>query len=288
LSDTHGNFSIIAGRPSKYRILPEKSSAGFQWQRYPFYRNPALPLLDVTLTESNPNATVSVPLGEKNGFLTGKLVDSTTGLAIQSAKFFMCHVADPRICWGTAVKSPDGAFNIAAAHVPFTLKVSADGFEDWWGPNGVGQNNAMSVAPGTQIELPCLLRRTPGAANRPLSETEKDPLKNLAAPVPISPADRIEFTNYPRHTTLEWQPVAGADHYLVEIDYCDGRDRGLRECVNPLPFSTTRYVGPVKVQATSYEFDFLGRQPGRWRVWAVDRNGEEGFKSSWRVFFYLK
>jgi len=89
VSDSKGRFVIPAGRPSKYRILPEKSSAGYQWQQQEFYRNPALALLNVTLTETNPSANISVPLGEKNGTLTGRINDETTGLAVESARFTM-------------------------------------------------------------------------------------------------------------------------------------------------------------------------------------------------------
>jgi len=34
------------------------------------------------------------------------------------------------------------------------------------------------------------------------------------------------------------------------------------------------------------EFSFVGAQPGRWRVWAVDKEGREGFKSPWRRYVY--
>ena len=288
VSDSNGRFVIPAGRPSTYRILPEKSAAGYQWQQQEFYRNPALASLDVTLTETNPSAIISVPLGQKNGALTGRIIDETTGLAVESARFAMCHVSNPRICYSNFIKSREGAFVVLTPHVPFTLKIIAEEYEDWWAPNGVGKNNALSIPPGAKIDLSCMLRRKPGAAARPISEAEKQPLTNLPAPAQISPADRIELRYYPRHTKLEWQPVEGAAYYLVEIDFCDGRDRELRECVDPKPFSTTRILGPVKVDGTDYEFDFVGRQPGRWRVWAVDGQGREGFKSSWRVFFYLK
>ena len=288
LSDAEGNFIIITGRPSQYRILPEKSAAGYHWQQSQFYRNPTLPLLDIVLSEAHPSANVSVPLGEKNGLLTGKVVDGMSGLPVENVKFTMCQVANPRLCAGTPVKSADGTFNVDTPHFPFTLKVSADGYEDWWGPNGAGKNNAITVAPGERIELPCLLRRSPQGASLALSEIEKQPLTNLPAPVLLSPADRVELSYLPRHSRLEWQAVENADYYLVEIDYCDGRDRSVRECINPLPFSRTKSAGPVKVQGTVYEFDFVGRQPGRWRVWAVDSKGLEGFKSPWRVFFYVK
>ena len=288
ISDATGHFVIPAGRPSRYSIFAEKTAAGYQWQRDMFYRESDLPLLDVTLTATNPSTTVSVPLGERTGFVTGKIMDANTGLAVDNARLTLCQIANARLCKTITTKNADGTFNVGAAKVPFTLKISAEGYEDWWGPNGVGEKNAISVAPGEAIELVALLRRKAASANKPLSEVEKQPLQNLPAPVLVSPADRIEFTNFPRHTRLEWQPVEGARYYLVEIDVCDGRDRSLRECVTPGPFSTTSSVAPVKVQGTSYEFDFVGRQPGRWRVWAVDSKGEEGFKSPWRLFFYLK
>ncbi len=288
-SDANGRFVILPGRPSQYRILPEKSSAGYQFQYREFYRNRALTLLEVTLSEANPSAVISVPLGQKNGTLTGRMVDTTTGLPIESARFAtMCHVNDPRLCWGTPIKSGDGTFVLLTPHAPFTLRISAEGYEDWWGPNGVGKNNAMTIPPGTKIDLSCMLRRRPEAADRPLTEVEKQPLINLPAPIQVAPADRFEFREYPRQTRLEWQPVERAAYYLVEIDFCDGRDRQLRECVDPKPFSNSQHQGPVKVEGTNYEFRFVGRQPGRWRVWAVDGQGRDGYKSPWRVFFYLK
>lgn len=289
LSDAQGSFVIPTGRPSTFRIIAEKSAAGYQSPQHEFYRNPALPPpAEITLNANSPTADVLVPLGAKNGSVAGKIVDATTGFAIENARFTMCHVSNPRICSGPFSKKSDGIFQVAAPHVPFTLKITADGYEEWWGPNGLGKNNSMSVPSGTQIELSCELRRRPEFANRPMTEAEKQPQVNLPAPVLLSPDDRAEFQIYPRHTKLEWQPVDGAAYYLVEIDVCDGRNRDLRECVNPMPFSTTASLKPVKVESTTYEFDFVGRQPGRWRIWAVDAKGQEGFKSPWRIIFYLK
>lgn len=289
LSDAKGNFLIRTGRPSQYRIIAEKSAAGYQSPQHEFYRNPALPPpAEVTLSETNPTANFSIPLGPKNGALAGRVSDATTGLAVENVRFSMCHVSNPRLCYGTVIKNSEGAFKVAAPHVPFTLKITAEGYEEWWAPNGLGKNNSMTVPSGTQIELSCTLSRKPEFATRPMTEAEKQPLINLPAPVLLSPADRVEFRICPRHTKLEWQPVEGAAHYFVEIDVCDGRDPELRECVNPGPFSTPKNLGAVKVQGTTYEFDFVGRQPGRWRVWAVDGKGQEGFKSPWRIIFYLK
>jgi hypothetical protein len=82
---------------------------------------------------------------------------------------------------------------------------------------------------------------------------------------------------------LEWQPVEGAAFYKVEVDFCYGLVKSLRECLDPQPNKL-----PTIVQDTNYEFLFVGAQPGRWRVWAIDQNGKEGFKSPWWTFFHLK
>jgi len=36
--------------------------------------------------------------------------------------------------------------------------------------------------------------------------------------------------------------------------------------------------------STTYTFNFVGAQPGRWRVWAVNGSGMPGSKSGWREF----
>jgi hypothetical protein len=45
---------------------------------------------------------------------------------------------------------------------------------------------------------------------------------------------------------------------------------------------------PKETTSTEYQFDFVGAQPGRWRVSAVDDSGREGPKSDWWTFRYTK
>ena len=286
-SDASGNFTIHVGRPAHFTMFPEKTAAGYQWQAVPFYRNPSMPLVEVVLTESNRTASVNVPLGPKNGSLIGNAIDASTRMPIDNITFTMCQADNRTICWATSVKNAAGEFNIGTALVPFTLKVSAAGYEDWWGLSGQDVNNPISVASGVQTELHCLLKRRPEAASRPLSESEKLPGVTLPAPVQLSPADRAAIKNAdPKHVRLGWEPVDGAASYTIEVDFCDGRDRTVRECVDPKPLSL-RDNPPRGIKGTSYEFDFVGMQPGRWRVWAMDDKGQEGFKSPWRVFFFV-
>ncbi len=76
---------------------------------------------------------------------------------------------------------------------------------------------------------------------------------------------------------------AGAASYTVEVDFCNGRSP-TRECTDPYPLH--RDPPMAGITATSYTFTFIGAQPGRWRVFAVDSLGRPGFKSPWRVFVH--
>ena len=186
LSDANGNFAIHTGRAAHFTIFPEKTAAGYQWQAVPFYRNPSMPLIEVVLTESNQTASVSVSLGPKNGALVGRVTDGSTGKPIENARFTMCQAAAPEVCFNQNAKNTAGAFDIGAALIPFTLKITADGYEDWWGLSGVDKNIPISVASGAKVELLCLMKRKPETANRQMSEAEKLSAVNLPAPIQLA------------------------------------------------------------------------------------------------------
>ena len=102
---------------------------------------------------------------------------------------------------------------------------------------------------------------------------------SLGAPKLLSPAEGTVFSHYPRETTVVWSPVPGATAYLVQWDYRD--DRGWSGDRSGA-FAELRVTDPVGV------FHFVGAQPGRWRVWAVDAAGNAGPKSDWREFRYTR
>jgi len=94
-------------------------------------------------------------------------------------------------------------------------------------------------------------------------------------PTLVSPADGTVFNKYPRQTKLVWTPIPTAESYTVEILYC------YRNKCNPLKMERN-------LRTTSYTFNFVGAQPGRWRVWAVYADGRESKKTPWREFKYLR
>jgi tetratricopeptide (TPR) repeat protein len=97
----------------------------------------------------------------------------------------------------------------------------------------------------------------------------------LAAPRLLSPEAGKVFDHFPRQTTLVWSEVPGAVEYRIEWDYQSGN-------------SWTDHPGLMSSKEPVKTFSFVGAQPGRWRVWAVDAEGREGAKSEWREFEYTR
>jgi hypothetical protein len=100
-----------------------------------------------------------------------------------------------------------------------------------------------------------------------------DYFTGLKTPVLVSPAKNTYFDHFPRTTTLAWKPVAFASGYKVEIEFYSDD-------------IWTSYK-PHTVTAASYTFDFVGAQPGRWRVTALGKDTyTDSEPSPWRIFVY--
>ena len=90
---------------------------------------------------------------------------------------------------------------------------------------------------------------------------------SLPAPKLLSPESGHVFHTYPRHTVVAWEPVPGAVAYSAEVD-CQYNGTWASEDGHPQwIFRTVEPKG---------EFDFVGAQPGRWRVWAIRCRWEAG------------
>ena len=304
LSRADGTFIINLDRPGKYSVIYDDRDRGYFPQSIPFFRDPNNPPPQVVLTDVSSTAQVIFSMS-KNGVLNGEAIDAQTQLPIDYVDFTMCHAENRKPCWHTSAKSASGKFSIPTPFVPFTLLITSAEFEDWFGLTGSDQNVPVIVPAGTSTSLRLLMKRkslffvqTPEdayqtakieAANRPISEAKKRIGINLPAPKQLLPEDSQVFDIYPRLTKLEWEAVEGAAWYALELDYCQyhkGTHQWLdttHQCIDPQSYPATS-----RIKATSHEFIFIGAQPGRWRVWAVDREGREGFKSVWRTFLYLR
>jgi hypothetical protein len=105
----------------------------------------------------------------------------------------------------------------------------------------------------------------------------------LKSPKIISPRNNALFHHFPRKTLLRWKRVKGAVEYGVEID-CLNCCKSGKWCLD-----VNREVWQkTKTKNTSFRFNYVGAQWGRWRVWAIDKNGKRGPKTKWRKFRYTQ
>lgn len=105
----------------------------------------------------------------------------------------------------------------------------------------------------------------------------------LKAPRQIAPPDGSVFDHYPRTTVLQWSKIPGASSYVIEIDcyHCCEVDQWCTDIGQEWKITSD-------ITSESFSTEFVGAQPGRWRVWAVDSNGVESPKSPWWVFRYTQ
>lgn len=290
-TNENGEFSVAVGSAGRYKMMPDHTDSNRMPQTIPFYRHPTLAPPVVTLNEANPAQQVRVEIVPPSGAVSLRLIDAPTGRPAERARIKACLAAEPTVCFRLSAFTAIGvdATIVRAAYLPFTIEVTADGYETWRAPGDAGDAAPLAVASGATLELDVKLVRRPGAQ----PEWEKRRGVHPPAPVQLSPAPDAVFDHYPRRTRLEWSPVAGAVSYSVEIDFCQPKDcerkdgRSVFAEPQSLFLHTTQDSPPTGITGTSYEFRFVGAQPGRWRVWAVDAEGREGFKSGWRRFVYL-
>jgi hypothetical protein len=98
--------------------------------------------------------------------------------------------------------------------------------------------------------------------------------EQIAPPELVAPIAGAKINMFPRRTVFEWKHVEGANKYEIVVEFNDGKWKMLKD---------------ASTNVTSYTLDFIGKQPGRWRVRSFSKaSGRPGPYSEWREFIYLK
>jgi hypothetical protein len=109
----------------------------------------------------------------------------------------------------------------------------------------------------------------------------------LATPKVINPPDGTVFTHSPRSVTLQWTLVDGAADYTIEVDYYTKGTTLPPDGGKPEDWYShggRTYKRAINQVVPPYTFEFIGDQPGRWRVWAVAPDGRKSEPSPWATF----
>lgn len=195
------------------------------------------------------------------------------------------HGVVTRLTRGTLVVCLERSRN---AHGENWLKIRSESSEGW-----VNEEYLSRTSPVPDTRVPSTVPES--SPNEVEAQTQSNQPQGelinrdgrLAVPRLLSPADAAVMNYYPRHLTMEWESVPSADTYTVEIQFQGGSTwNDLTEFLSNNGY--VGYVEPVKLTDTKYSLNWVGINPGRWRVWAVDAKEKAGRKSEWRQFRFTR
>jgi hypothetical protein len=102
----------------------------------------------------------------------------------------------------------------------------------------------------------------------------------METPILTNPAANVVFDQYPRTITLSWKMVPAAAGYYLEIAYCTA------DKVTCWNYPAVTITDPL---TSDYTFNFVGAQPGKWRVTTL---GGSSYRNStataWRWFTFTQ
>ncbi len=100
----------------------------------------------------------------------------------------------------------------------------------------------------------------------------------METPILTNPYPNEAFEHYPRQITLSWKMVPAAVGYKIEIAYC------LSDKVTCWNYTPVTITDALK---SYYTFNFVGAQPGKWRVTALGApTYRDSTPSAWRWFSF--
>lgn len=146
-----------------------------------------------------------------------------------------------------------------------------------------GANESPRAASAAGSPTNAVVNAASPSVPRPGASSSSDPqLVKLEAPTQVLPNDNSTFSTYPRKLQVIWNPLPSAASYSVEVDF---------ECADNVwcPLQSVGGSGIASgLMGTTYTFEFVGAQRGRWRVWAIGSDGRQGLQSPWRVFTFTR
>jgi Carboxypeptidase regulatory-like domain len=162
-SDKDGNYRIEIGEPGLYTIYGSKEEDGYPLNVSGFHRESSILIPKVTVTQNQVVKGVNINLGSKASALEGVIIDATTSLPISKVTITLRRADNPEMLYriGAAEEKKGGKFKVLVPHVPFTIEVSAPGYETrTYNADGAGNLlESLSLNPGETKRLNITLRR---------------------------------------------------------------------------------------------------------------------------------
>lgn len=159
LADDAGKFSLQIEQPGKYVISAWQEEKAYPDRRLTAYGPPAVPLPEVVIEEGLMEQSVTIYLGPEAGKLTARVFNAETNQPIESGQIDLIQRSAERFIFGKRNSFATGGFQLLVPAGPFTLKVSAAGYKDWYGDGrSKDQPSVFLIGPGDIQEITILLQ----------------------------------------------------------------------------------------------------------------------------------
>jgi hypothetical protein len=159
-SDIQGNFQFRDLKVGTYTLYVAKEEDGYAPTDSVFHYGGSMDAPQVTVYEQQASPEVVIHLGSKASRLTGHIVDGATNKpVVWDAQITLSRVDNPGYMYSTG-PNLKGEFNVLVPSVPFTMKVSAPGYEDWYYRNESSKQrfDALELGADTAKEVVVSLR----------------------------------------------------------------------------------------------------------------------------------
>lgn len=161
LTDKLGKFAFKELSPGTYELNAKKDDDGYPISDSAFHYGRTTAKIQVTVNENQVTRNVIVKIGIKMGLLVIHVVNAATKEPIKKSKVTLRRLDNPEFKYITGPYDAEGANKkIPAPASPFTVEVSAPGYEIWrYRKEGSRkQADSLQVAPGETKELTVPLR----------------------------------------------------------------------------------------------------------------------------------
>jgi hypothetical protein len=158
LADEAGKFSLQLERTGKYLISARQEEEGYPDRSLTAYGPPAVPLPEVVIEEGLVEQSVTIYLGPKAGKLAAQVFNAETNQPIENGQIDLIQRNADRFTFGQQRSFANGGFQLLAPAGPFTFKVSAPGYRQWYGDGRSKQQPVVFlIGPGDTHEITILL-----------------------------------------------------------------------------------------------------------------------------------
>jgi hypothetical protein len=152
-TDSSGYFEVLDLAPGNYELHASKEQDDYPDTLIGFFADDAKPPPRVRVEAGKMVSGVRIRLGAKAARVTGSVLDATTGAAVRGAQITLRR-KDADYWISFAPRLGDGSFEtFVPAGKPFTMAVSAHGYQTWQPTDAVGKVIAWTLTPGSRKKV---------------------------------------------------------------------------------------------------------------------------------------